>query len=70
MAPTYCADDASGQLQAPGLYLGEGVHHSPGHGAAMAAAATTSQALKKSSLRSRWLVLSLTCMVMTGSYYA
>ena len=26
--------------------------------------------LKKSSLRSRWLVLGMTCIVMTGSYYA
>ena len=26
--------------------------------------------LKKSSLRSRWLVLGMACVVMTGSYYA
>jgi hypothetical protein len=26
--------------------------------------------ISKSSLRSRWLVLGLTCVVMTGSYYA
>jgi len=30
----------------------------------------SSDMLKKSSLRARWLVLSLACVVMTGSYYA
>ena len=33
-------------------------------------ASTTRHEFKKSSLRSRWLILALTCVVMTGSYYA
>ena len=31
---------------------------------------STRHEFKKSSLRSRWLILALTCVVMTGSYYA
>ena len=31
---------------------------------------STRHEFKKSSLRSRWLILALTCDVMTGSYYA
>jgi hypothetical protein len=31
---------------------------------------TSRHEFKKSSLRSRWLILALTCVVMTGSYYA
>ncbi len=30
----------------------------------------SSTILRKSSLRARWIVLSLACVVMTGSYYA
>mmetsp|Transcript_13297 Transcript_13297/g.21624 ORF Transcript_13297/g.21624 Transcript_13297/m.21624 type:complete len:687 (+) Transcript_13297:1-2061(+) len=33
-------------------------------------AAAASRTQRKSSLRSRWIVLGLTCIVMTGSYYA
>ena len=31
---------------------------------------STRHEFKKSSLQSRWLILALTCVVMTGSYYA
>jgi len=56
---------------------GDGNHHRfSNHPAAAApppaaaAGLSTRRNMKKSSLRSRWLVLGMTCIVMTGSYYA
>mmetsp|Transcript_10852 Transcript_10852/g.23980 ORF Transcript_10852/g.23980 Transcript_10852/m.23980 type:complete len:664 (+) Transcript_10852:70-2061(+) len=57
-------DDASLQLR-----LAIPQNNGGGYSSA-AAEATHHVQFRKSSLRSRWLVLGLTCIVMTGSYYA